>query len=508
MSEDLWVNLTHEEYKERARRFVYVRDHYTGDAKDKAVEKAGKLTDRDTMDDAGRVTVVRDKKELYLYRRAQGESVDAYVERAALSKFPRHHAAVVDSFSGSIFAVEKKADRALDAFGDLADPDSYAYRLWRNADGTGTNYPTMYKQAAGRFTNYKRVWYLVEEDTFKWLNETSVKNWRFEDGALVELLLEEVVDGRDSIKDEYEDPGERRRWVHYHLNGYDRYRIVKKEEGEELERIEDLSGLWKFTHYDDIDGTISTIPAGYIDLPIASEPGYSMAQDANYLYNLLSDVRNLLRVANHPKLTGAVDDDQFEATALSLMRGSNLLQGPWEYISPSPENADTGYNIYKQEVRDFFVTSHQRYNDAAREVTATEARQDDQSGRQAYLVLLSGALDELENRVLFMLAQKQFPLDSTKWLDNSVERSTDFKADDSADFADRLMRRYFDGPVPVGPTGLSNVTKTIAGLDGVEVEESEIDGEIAALETEREQQEAARREISDAALQQRLDAIA
>jgi hypothetical protein len=287
------------------------------------------------------------------------------------------------------------------------------------------------------------------------------------------------------------------RWVHYHVEGYDRYEVVEGEGGErEVRHIPEESGEWDYTHWDDADATRPTVPIGYIDLPMSSNPGYSMAQESNYLYNLLSDVRNLIRVANHPKLAGDVTDEQFEYTEVALQRGSNMLQGPWEFIGPPPENAATGYEIYKQEVRDFYVTSHQRYNDAAREVTATEARQDDASGRQSYLVLLSGTLDELENRVLFLMAQKQFPTNREQWMVNYAMRSTDFKADNSSEFADRLMRRYFDGPVPVGPTGQGNAAKTIAALDGIEVEEDEIDAGIEEQRIEAEQARAAESELN------------
>ena len=487
---DIWVERVHEDYAERARRDQYTEDHYTGAVKDKSITKAKKLVGSTTSE----------KDDLYLFRRAQGESIVVYTERVQISKFPRHDAAIVDSFSGSVFAVENKADRTLEAFGDIDDESSFAYRLWRNADGQGTNYCTMFKKAAGNFTNYKRVWYLVETETFQWLHGASVKNWFYDDdGILSDVLIEEVIDDRTSIQDEYGNAEDRRRWIHYHKEGFDRYKITNDGKGERrVQKITEESGSWDYAHYDGIDQEHITIPLGFIDLPFAdnANPGYSMAQDANYLYNLLSDIRNTLRVANHPKLRGKdVTDEEFENTEESLQKGSNLLQGDWDFISPSPENAQTGYEIYKEEVRDFFVTSHQRYNDAAREATATEARQDDQAGRQAYLIILSGALDELEGRVLFMLSQKQFPLDSGQWLINSVTRSTDFKAEDSNQFADKLMKTFFSGPVPIGATGLNNVAKKVAGLLGVEIEEDELDEDISSQETERKQEEAANTEL-------------
>ena len=496
MSEKLWVEKTHEDYKERAMRDTFTDDHYTGAVKDKAENMARSLSDQVKRNEDGTIkSITRDSKDVYLYRRAQGETVEAYIERVVLSKFPNCHADVVDSFAGSVAAVEHKADRDLEVFGSSEDKTSFYSQLMEDASGEGQDYISMYGDAAARFTNFCRVWYLVEDDNFKWIDGKHVKNWFYTDGVLSDVLVEEMIDGREDIKDDYPEAKDRLRWIHYHREGYDRYKIEKNDKGEKVVvRIEEESAPWQYPHYNSVDSDVVTVPIGFIDLPIDRHPGYKMAQDANYLYNLLSDVRNLLRIANHPKLAGDVTDDEFDNTALSLQQGSNLLQGNWNYTSPSIENAQGGYEILKEEVRDFYITNHKRYNDSARDTTATEARQEDQRGSQSWLNTLTTGLDKLENRVLFFLAQKRFPTEKGKWLDFTVERSRDFKPVDAKERADMLANRYVEGIVDLGETGRTNVVKEIARLDGVTYEDDELTEAIGDEELARRQEEEFNRE--------------
>ena len=502
----LWIENTHEEYEGRAKRFTYIEDHYTGAAEEKAERKARELQDRIVRDADGNIHSVRmDEGALYLYRRAQGETKPAYIERVMLSTFPNVHAAVVDSFTGSIQAVEHKAARDLSIFGDIDEPQSFAAQIWRNADGMGTNYMSMFSQAASMLTNHGRVWYLVEDDSFVWLDERDVLNWMETtiytlDGTksrvLTDVVVREKIDGREDIKSDYPDEEERLRFVHYHKDGFDRYRIAENDRGErEAVLIEEESGLWEYPHYD--DKGVESLPVGYIDIPVTRHPGYKMAKDANKLYNLLSDVRNLLRTANHPKLAGDVTDDEFEYTEMAVARGSNMLQGAWQYIGPPIENAQGGYEIYEKQVMAFYVTNHQRYQDAARERTATEIKQDDQRGTQSWLNVLTTSLDELEGVVLRLLAQKQFPTSPDAWNDAVAERSRDFKPVDAEARAKKLQDRYIDGKVDVGETGRFEVSKEIAALDGITYDEEELEQVVSDEETARRQEEAQASELNE-----------
>ena len=498
MSNQLWVERTHEEYEMRSGMYTYVQDHYTGAAKEKAEAQARNLNDRIIRDKKTQEIkdVQRARGDIYLWRRAQGETTDAYTERVVLSKFPNVHANVVDSFAGSISSIEHKADRDISVFGDVEETETFAGRIWNNADGSGRDYLAMYSDAASRFTNHLRIWYLVEEESFVWLDSRDVVNWIEENGVLTDVLVKERVDGRESIKDEYPDDEDRLRYMHYHREGFDRYRIVKGDNGQrELELLEDESAPWDYPHYSETNEDLVTVPIGFVELPVDRQPGYKMAQDANYLYNLLSDVRNLLRNANHPKLAGDVEDEEFEFTEAALIRGSNMLQGAWDYISPNIENAQGAYMIYEKERQNFYITNHQRYNDAGKEATATEVRQDDQRGQQSWLNVLTTGLDELENRVLFLLAQKQFPEDRTKWREFTIQRSRDFKPVDVEGRVEKLRNVFLGGEsVDVGEAGRMNVAKEIATLMGVKYEEAELEQALSDEEIARRQEEEFNRE--------------
>lgn len=483
----LWVDMRHPLYSQQAARWEYIEDHYTGEAVSVARAYANNLQRQAMRDSRGAVNDGAERQRPYLWRRAVGESVEAYQERVAISKYPRHMAAIVDSFSGSIFAVADRTARVwADAWGDPEDTGSLIYSILRNADGKGTDWDTHFKRPAGAFTRVGRVWYIVEPELVVWPNILDVLNWREVNGRLVEVLIREHVDTRGSIKDE---PDTDERYVLYTLDGFERYRVVENGGKREVEFLEDESGLWEFPHYgtpDRIPGD-EILPVGYVELPVEAHLGFMLADGNNHLYNLLSDLRNILRHANFPKLAGDVTDEAFELTQQALAAGSNMLQGNWQYIGPPAENAEVAHRIYEALVREYYVSSFQQYNDAARERTATENKQEDNRGRVSYLTLLSLTLDDLEARIMYLLAQKEFPDEPELWLDSTVKRSRDFKPFDSDAWAARLQARYFgEGSiVPVGPQGQLNAALAIAELDGLEVEEVDVSLEVQRMERER-----------------------
>jgi len=483
----LWVDIRHPEHKAFADHWQFTEDHYTGAALDISRAAARNLRSDIPRDKTGQLIDTKLGSTFYLWRRAQGESADAFVERTAISKYPTHMAAIVDSFSGSIFSVEQRAERNWGEFGDVKDTTSLAHGFFTNADGKGTNWTTHFKKTSSLFTRFNRVWYLVETDRIIFPDIMDVVNWREEDGRLVEVLVRENVDLRTSIIDEFRKDEER--FVLYTIAGFDRFRVLVRDDGvRTIERIEEESGAWDFLHFDSPDRVQPVLPIGFVDmLPIGSELGYMLAQGNNYLFNLLSDVRNIIRVANHPKLRGVVSNEEFNNTEAALLRGANMLQGDWQYIGPPSENAGTGYTIYGDEVKEYYASSHQRFDNAARESTATEARQQDQRGRGSFLTLLSNQLDELENRALFLLNQKQFPERPEKWLDANVARSVDFKPFDSDQFAERLKTRYFGGgrAVPVGEEGQINAARQVAKLDGLDVDDEQLVAEVQDIRDER-----------------------
>lgn len=461
---DNWLDQTHPEYDAIAAREVYAWDHYTGEALDKARNEA------DQMQGGGYIEVAvaniaekisqlfrkGDPSAPYLLRRAQGETLAAYKERLMISRFPRHFARIAGSMVGSINLVDSKAKRSWGALGDPEDESSFMFEFWSNVDGSGTNYPTMLNNALVKLIVSHRLWYGIDPDPVMpralMFDTTNVKDWLEMDGRLVQSKVFERVDVRESLTetlkkrdDAYSDT-----WMLYGLDGFQRWKKVKGDPVLDSE----LSGTWDHPFYTDNLHKIKRLPIGRVEAGLSLEAGYRVAQSCNSLFNLLSDARNLLRVANHPRLRGKdVTKEQWEMIQQDILRGGNTLLGDFDFINPDPSNAKIGYGIYRDEVREVYVESFQTYEDAARERTATEINTDDTRGRRSILSVFSDAMDEFENDFLFLLEQVKFPDKPSVWGQASVQRSNDFKPIDPEATADRILDKLFplgtDFPVEV-----------------------------------------------------------
>lgn len=471
-----WILRTHPDYEDLREKDVFAWDHFSGEVKAKAVAAA------DSMSEGS------DKTGKYLRRRSQGESVKAFQERANISRYPRHMSKVVGSFTGSLFLVEEKATREWgpmnddDEVGGLGDPekeDSIMHKIWYNCDGAGTNWLTQRKMTASRFSVLQKVWYMAEptgedgeEAECKLIDNWNVRDFYEEDGVLKWVILREQVDNREDPQD-IDNAEREERFVFYDVDGWERYRIEDGEDGRNMV-LED-EGEWSQPFYKSKAQQVRRVPIDYVELPLGQHIGKLIADDANYLYNLLSDPRNTLRIANHPRLTGDVEDDQYEKSLEKLAEGWNVMQGEWSYISPDPANAKVAYDIYKEEVKDFYITSFQLYEDRARERTATEIRQEQSGGRHAYLSLLAGAVDEIENDLLFLLTQIYFPTQTDLWGSARVNRSDDYKPVDSQERAKIISEILRMLPVEIPPASATMIVKEILDGLGVPYDDEEMD---------------------------------
>ena len=490
-----FVTATYDGYERRLTRDRYVRDHYTGEAQEKAIINAEEVLDEyrhlvaATDDRALRDFLLREKAlGLYLHRRIQGEHIVSYAERVKISRFPGHMAAIVDSFVSSIFAVEHNIQRTWARedeqapIGSFAEKDSLAHTLKHDLDGEGTAWLQAMRDAATRFTLEHRVWHLVEGvtgDTHErvlWIDEKDVRAFIERKGVIREAIIRERDDYRESLQ-VTADPTER-----YLYLWPDRYQRWEAAEGGGVTLIEE--GQFEHTWYHDADRTIPCTPLQKVELGLKRDSARLLARGQNSLYNQLSDARHILRVANHPKLRGKdVSDEMFEHTAEALSRGDNILQGDWDFIGPDTQNARAAYEIYAEEVRSFYTENLQQFNDAAREVTATERRQEDQRGRQAYLTLLSNSLDELENRIMFFLAQATQPDRPDLWQVPEVNRSTDFAPQDPFTEANLIKEMMFgeDSTLPVPVAVKAQAVLDVARMLGYEnVTFEEVEAEVEA----------------------------
>jgi len=203
-----------------------------------------------------------------------------------------------------------------------------------------------------------------------------------------------------------------------------------------------------------------------------------MAKDARYLYNLLSDIRWAMRTTSYAKLAPEemMSETEHEQAVDALAKGHNLLTFPANFIGPDANVFKEEYAIFKDEVRDFYVTALQSYEDAAKERTATEIMQDESEGRFSFLAVLARAMDKVEQDIYNLLHQVEVPNDPAAWEEVSVTRSRDFQPVDAENKADTLMEAAF-GPNagPLGEQGTTDVATTVGDLLGIEYDEEEVE---------------------------------
>lgn len=419
MADKLWVENRHPDYEKARRRREFAWDHYTAECVDAALEEAAIISGGDrgvqtqvikvSAGDPGTSYEVP-KANLpygrYLLRRTQGESGAGFYERVRVTRYANHMATLTDSFIGGVLTVETNAKRKYGApLGDPSSPTSVAYRLFRDFDGTGTDITTRVMRDATEMVVKGSVVYLADlppggELLIKRIDPDALVNWRLEDGVMVEALLEENVLESKSLKDE---ATEQTYYVHYTIDGWTRYRV------EEDELIVVNGSEWAFPIFTSPERTVRRLPIGRIDLPVARPVGYQMARDANLLWNLFSDTRWLIRVLNHPRLRGKVLDDEWNTSMQAILAGFNGLQGDWDYISPDAANANAGYAMYRDEVRDYYISNHQRANQSAIERSATEILYNEAAGRTAFLSMIANSIDRMENEWMFMASQLLAP---------------------------------------------------------------------------------------------------
>lgn len=455
-----WTDYRHPEYVARFPQWVFCRDHYTGQI------------------------LLPTKLPLYLYQRARGEPREAWAERLLIADYTPHFSAVVDSLAGMLFGSEADATRKWgekegEGLGSQDDPQTPAGRLWRDADGMGADWTTIWKLLASDLISIHDCWVVVDsldgEPVVRLFPAESVVNWRMGEYGIEEALVCETADMRTSIR---EEPRSQYRYVHYRLDGWSRhYKDEKTQEVVNLTGPGD-TGTYQFRDH----RGYPQLPIFRVSLPLRRMVGYIVARKANAIFNLESARDFLLRVANFPKLNLIAKDTLFKKLVKGLADGDNILQNdPTEgighnYIAPLATSAQVAGEALVTKVENFYVTAFREYGDMAREKTATEVRQDVASGVGAFLTLLKAGVDNAENAALWRIEQTLWPENPERWFKASVERSDDFLPPDINAVIERLQLRYYgpDRRVPLGRSAQIHVAKQIADWDGLEVNEDEI----------------------------------
>lgn len=460
-----WLDFEREEYTRMAERWQLTLDAYTGDIVDP------------------------DRVALYLVRRSQGESTDAYIERCGLADWPGHMATMIDSLAGMLSHQEEDTTRVLNdgdtkVLGDVNDRDSHFGRLWQNADGRGTGWNTLHKQLAVQLTLLGKVWGFVDraenkDPTLRYISPLCVPDWvPGPSGLPVEVKLVERVDIRTTVRDQ---PMKVKRWVLYALDGWKRYEKSSTASGQVEEKLVD-EGRYDFYSSDTGERQLPIFP---VELPLGRDVGWLLAKRWVAHFNMLSALDQLLRVANFPKLNlVASGEDDARKLVWFMKEGWNTLwnlpnQGFHAYIAPPTQSADVALKVLQDRVQDIYISGFQSYGDAAAQKTATEVNQDAESGVAAFLQMLVAGVDEGENTGLRLITQLIHPAKPKWWSIPHVQRSNKFTPRDADAIVQNTINRVFgkDMVVPLGADARLAAAKQIAEYTGLEIDEAQVKAE-------------------------------
>lgn len=454
-----WLEFQADEYRENYRQWCYARDHYEGQ-------------------------VLRDDKVTqYLVRKATAEDEHAYLERCQLADYTPHFGTVVDTLAGMMFRVDDEATRVFGTkdqpgLGDPTDPATPIGRLFRDADGKGNGWLTLFKQIAIELTVIHTTWGLVDvvdgQVVSRYLKSEDVVNWRYGPHGLLDVVVREYADTRTSIED---DPNPGDQYVHFTLNGWQRYSTDPK--GQPIRGTgPGASGTYKYT---DAYGN-PQLPIFRVELPLRRHVGYLLAKKANAIFNRESERDHILRFANFPKLNLVATDDEFPGYTDRIAKGANVLQDnpvhnrAHAFIAPSAESAKVATDVIKEKVVAFFINAFHEYGDSAIQKTATEVRQTVAAGPGAFLQMLKSALDDAENQMLWRVERATFPKDPARWNLARVERSSDFAPLNVEEVIARQQARYFgqNKSVPMSREGQAAIAQQVATFDGVETDDDDV----------------------------------
>lgn len=489
-----WLDYTNEHYDDHAEKWSYVDAHMKG-----------------VILDDGEI-------ERFLIQRSQGESEGAYTERKRIAAYTPHFARAVVALAGMVFAIEDKAGRTwtepnAPGLGNPEDEGSILHPIWKNADGTGTNLPTLVRKAALQLVGKEEVWCLVDgrqkvpeaertgsqADNIGPASVRIIKPEAVPDFSDTEVKVKSQTDKRASLREEQNLIIE---YSLYRLEEVSVYRETKEGEGRDateraaLVRSSSYGGEG-FRYWRSNDRREPILPVFRVDGPIDTDLGYLMARDANNIFNM-ENARDFHLWASafaryQPDVRtddGGFNKDLWDKILEFIEKGYNVIPGPGDYVAPPMDGAQERRETIKEKMEKFFATFFQSYGDAARERTATEIRQDFRSGVEAYLTFLSGALDALENAIYWRLEQIYFPNRPGVWGTTRVKRSTDFAPTDDETRAKLITETLAALPIDLPPQSRVRIAMQLLDMVGVEYDRDELETYATAgarLQARREQ---------------------
>lgn len=485
LSVNNWLRHTSREYDREAKKWEYVADHLTGEV----------------IDD--------DKIKKYLHRRKQGETSEAYQERTNLVDYTPHFARAALTLAGMLWAVDYDARRRwakIEGGEGMGNPETDGTpmaRLWENADGRGSNWPTVWHGATIDAIAYRKFYVLVDgvrrnetgdviaEPSIRILPPQCVPDASHDDAG--RPVWYKVKTSTEIPRTPREPAKEENRYLIFDVEGIETWRETENGLAEQIGKRfyggPDNPGF----RYLDRDMRTPILPIFEVSIPLRAHLGYIMAKKANAIFNQENSNDFLHWISSFPKLMadvrsadGTFDKKQWDQITKSLKEGANVLPGKDnKYDAPPTGPAEIKEKYLKRKVDAFFTTFFQAYGDAASERTATEIRQDFRAGVEAFLILLGTTMDEAENGALWRLEQVSFPGRMDLWGGAFVERSTNFQPVDINQRLESLVGRYMpNGRVPLDEETAHEIQVKALESDGIAIGEDRKKKLRAALKVE------------------------
>ena len=427
----------------------------------------------------------------FLHQKVQREGLESYEERCLQSDPALHFATVVDELTGMVFGLESEADRQFSKpdtgnfLGELEDNTSVASAIYKDVDGTGKNWITFLKEIGQKICvmnpNYILVDGVVGDQSARILHIFShqIKAEHYDNfGNLVDVTVrfERYKTGSWNKPPEIEEY-----FIRYTLDGWEEY----------LDLDGNAVNFGEYEFYKNYDRKQKILPIFKAQLPLSRNVGYLLARKQNVLFNQDSirdfSIRNV--TFNLLEIVGT--DEEYNSIVDNLTKGSNAIQGnpnysrSHNYIGSNPAMISEITAVLEKKVEQFYKSAFKEYADAARLQTATAIVQKAKSSLDTFLVLLSDALDEIENNMFWRLTQIYNPLRPELWGDSYVLRSKDFSAFDPNVAVKELTERYFADGLPTNENVLKQALKQVYQYDSIIVPDSEISEIIDEEELEK-----------------------
>jgi hypothetical protein len=496
-NEKAWVDYRCDEYKKNVDLWKFQEDHFSTKKVLKNVRNnARKLTKwigREwtiTVDELdGTVKQYSGQNNLpseyrfsdpnkdYLARRP-AERLENYIDRSFRSSYTNHPKRIIKTIVGQISGVDNSVIwqpedqgeglRSVNLNGKTIDVGE---RLDKDCDGDGTSWDDKWEQIVTQTLIYDKGYVFVsgkgENAHVRFIEPKRVVNKRYrENGDLVEVLVLNEYYTTDSLKNE------KRRVEEYHRYTLDGFEIYQKNDEGEVEPVKEDE--WReYEFYKTKNREVKILPV--IELELVEDFGYSVAEKSNDIFQTESETYHRYRMMMETILGVDSEDEAFRQLQKTMMEGGRVVQGKPSFEAPPGEPVQIGLDVVERLVEDLYTTLFLEYGNSAREKSATEIRQDYQTGLVSLLTTVQEKSESFENQVLWLIEQIYYPNSTRLWGQAKSDRSTDFQPKNEEEAISLIKNTFFDmQDVPLPEAVKARLVSKMLEMIEVEFEEDEI----------------------------------